>query len=127
MARLSAEMTPYDEDIFDFMGKKIEAGTKIVYASLMGRSARLTLGEVIGVYVPKTSSSYNGRKFTIKVQPVKDSTGGNYRFTEFVYDEVAKKGEHVERKARPVFLQFSDRLMVLEQLCGFYMEMSKGQ
>lgn len=114
MARLDKEMKPYDKEIFDFLGTKIEAGRKIVYASLMGRSARLTLGEVIGVYKPRNESGYNSHKFTIKVRPLKDSTGGDYRFKDFHYDPVTKTGEHVAREARPVFLQFSDRLMVLE-------------
>lgn len=113
MARLSNELEPYDEEIFDFMGKKIEPGAKIVYASLLGRSARLTLGQVIGVYKPK-GQQYRSYKFSIKVQPLKDPTGGNYRFTDFIYDTVSKKGEHVEKEARPVFLKFSDRLMVLD-------------
>ena len=110
MPKLTNEMQPYTEDLFDFLGKKIEAGKTIVYASLLGRSAKLTLGQVIGIYIPRTGYD----KFTIKVQPLKDSAGGNFRFKEFQYDHVLGKGEYVNKDARPVFLKFSNRLMVLD-------------
>lgn len=93
----------------DFLGNVIEAGALIVYPSMVGRSPRLTLAEIISVKeTPGTSY-----KHSIKVQPLADSDGG-YRFKEFVYDHEKGTGKYSDRPAKPVTLHFADRIMVIE-------------
>lgn len=109
MARLVNKPTPLSEPIYDFMGKQIKIGSKIVYASLLGRSAKLTLGEVLEINEPK-QHTYSSYKVSLKVQPIKDSLGGEWRFKE--WDSASQ--QHVEKEANPVYLKFTDRLMVLD-------------
>lgn len=95
-------MTVLDKsEVFDFLGNQIEKGSLIVYASMVGRSPRLTLGEVMDVEVVP--------KIKIKVQPLADSYGSR---SNKKYDRETKsfvsKGE-----APPVTLRFRDRMMVI--------------
>lgn len=92
----------------DFMGNTVEKGSLIVYATLSGSSPRLTLAEVLEVKV-KTNGNYRN-KYRIRVQPLEDSTG--HRWSNYKYNEVEKKMKF-EGEARPVTLQFRDRLMVI--------------
>lgn len=55
----------------DFVGTPIVAGATIVYPSMLGRSPRLTLAEVISV--KKCDSHYYN--YSIKVKPLGDSWG----------------------------------------------------
>jgi hypothetical protein len=96
------------EEITDFLGTPVVEGAMIVYASMVGRSPRLTLGEVMSVKHKQTTYY----KYAIKVQPLADSYG-TYRFKEFKYDREAGTGELVDKPARPVMLHFNDRLMVI--------------
>jgi hypothetical protein len=95
--------TMADEEITDFLGNVVEPGQMIVYASMMGQSTRLTLGEVVSI--KRNESKYN--PISIKVQPMADSTGSNYRFSQW------KEGKWEASAARPVTLHRTNALMVI--------------
>lgn len=97
---------PQDDPVQDFLGMPIETGALVVYASVVGRSARLTLAEVMSVkYLP---NEYN--KYRIKVQPLEDSFGQRYSNRKYDKDlkKFVRKGE-----SRPVTLLHRDRIMVI--------------
>lgn len=93
----------------DFLGTPIEVGSKIVYAATVGRSARLTLGEVLAIGEPKSQNSYYN--VSIKVQPLEDSWGSRYTGQEWD----AEQRKYVRyAPAKTVTLHFTNRLMVIE-------------
>jgi hypothetical protein len=97
------------DEFKDFRGTSITPGCKIVYASIVRRSARLTIGTVLSIGKPK--SEYSSYKVSIKVQPHDDSWGTRWSNQE--YDDVERKFV-TKGDPKPVFLHFTDRLMVLK-------------
>lgn len=93
----------------DFLENVIEPGALIVYPSMVGQSPRLTLAEVLDVKYGQ--ARYH--KWSIKVQPLSDSWGGDYRFEQWRKNKDSGTYEKVAVKAKAVTLHFPNRMMVI--------------
>lgn len=97
----------------DMTGREIKVGDEIAYASLLGRSAALSRGEILEII--RADDDYRGKPtFKFKIQR-KENDGSIIMKQKFIYDPDGTNGgsRHVDTVPSTSTLKFQERLVVI--------------
>lgn len=89
----------------DYVGNEIKVGSEIAYASLLGRSAALSRGEVLAI-------DEQGGNVRLKIQR-KKSDGTLEMKTKFIYDPYGGNSHFEDVGPSTAYLKFPSRVVVI--------------